>query len=101
MVMRRLLLYQRAADHDGRFHAVTPESSGWRYVGFEVYRLRPGQLVSQTIPADREACLVLITGRAEIAANGSNLGKLGSRRSPFEGSPWSVYLPPGTQIEIE
>jgi 5-deoxy-glucuronate isomerase len=101
MVMSRLLLHPSAADADGRIHAVTPESAGWRYVGFEVYRLRPGQLVSRTIPADREACLVLITGRAEIAANGANLGKLGSRRSPFEGSPWSVYLPPGTQIEIE
>ncbi len=37
---------------------------------------------------------MLVTGRAEIAATAANLGKLGSRRSPFEGSPWSVYLPP-------
>ena len=99
--MSRLLIHPSAADADGRIHAVTPENAGWRYVGFEVYRLGPGQRLSRTIQSDREACLVLITGRAEIAANGANLGKLGSRRSPFEGSPWSVYLPPGTRLDLE
>ena len=28
---------------DGRMVNVTPESAGWRHVGFEVYRLRAGQ----------------------------------------------------------
>ncbi len=99
--MSRLLIHPSPADADGRIHAVTPDSAGWRYVGFEVYRLSPGQRLSRTIPEGREACLVLVSGRAEIAANGAKLGKLGSRRSPFDGSPWSVYLPPGTAVEIE
>jgi 5-deoxy-glucuronate isomerase len=98
--MSKLLVHPSAPDSDGCIHRITPASAGWRYVGFEVFRLDAGQHIAQTVPADREACLVLVSGRAEIAANGSRLGKLGNRRSPFEGNPWSVYLPPATRIDI-
>ena len=41
--MPNLLVKPGCADQDGRVHAVTPASAGWTYVGFEVYRLRPGR----------------------------------------------------------
>jgi 5-deoxy-glucuronate isomerase len=99
--MSRLLIHPRPPDREGRIHHITPQSAGWRYVGFEVFRLSTGQRVALTVPVGREACLVIVSGRAVIAANGATLGKLGSRRSPFEGSPWSVYLPPSTALDIE
>jgi 5-deoxy-glucuronate isomerase len=98
--MSGLLIHPQSPDAEGRIHAVTPESAGWRYVGFEVFRLSGGQPLALTIPSDREACLVLIEGRAEIIAGGANLGRLGGRRSPFDGSPWSVYLPPATALDV-
>jgi 5-deoxy-glucuronate isomerase len=97
--MSRLLIHPSAPDSEGRIHRITPESAGWRYVGFEVFRLSAGQRLAQTVPAGREACLVLVSGRAEITADGQSLGVLGGRQSPFSESPWSVYLPPRTRIE--
>jgi 5-deoxy-glucuronate isomerase len=97
--MSHLLLHPSAPDAEGRIHRITPESAGWRYVGFEVFRLSAGQRLAQTVPEGREACLVLVGGRAEIIADGNSLGVLGGRQSPFSESPWSVYLPPQTRIE--
>jgi 5-deoxy-glucuronate isomerase len=98
--MSKLLIHPSAPDDEGRIHRITPESAGWRYVGFELFRLAAGQSLALTLPEGREACLVIVTGRAEVSANDGRLGKLGARRSPFEGSPWSVYVPPRTRLEI-
>jgi 5-deoxy-glucuronate isomerase len=87
------LLVKPAAGH-GRIHRVTPDSAGWTYVGFEVYRLAPGEAVSGGTD-DREACLVLVSGKARVEAGGEDFGKIGGRMSPFEGKPWSVYAPAG------
>lgn len=98
--MSKLLIHPRPPDADGRIHVITPESARWRYVGFEVHQLAAGGHRSLAIPAGREACLVIVTGCAEIVANGVDLGRLGGRRTPFEACPWSVYLPPGSRVEI-
>ena len=98
--MSRLLVRPQAPDASGRIHAVTPESAGWRYVGFEVWRLGAGQRLAFTVPEGREACLVVVSGVVEAAAGGADLGRLGGRASPFEGSPWSIYLPPATQMAL-
>lgn len=98
--MSRLLIHPHERDPEGRIHAITPESAGWRYVGLEVRQLPAGHQGSLTVPAGREACLVFISGRAEVIGNGVNLGRLGGRRTPFEAKPWSVYLPPDSQVEI-
>ena len=84
----------RAEKTVGRVHHVTPESAGWSYVGFDLYRLTPGQRAEGDL-ADREACLVMISGRAAISAGGESFGAIGERRNPFEGKPWSVYAPAG------
>jgi 5-deoxy-glucuronate isomerase len=73
-------------------HAITPASAGWSYVGFEVFDLAPGQVLAQDT-AGREACLVLLSGRAGVGAGGQDFGTIGARMSPFEGPPWSVYVP--------
>ncbi|MGH6918346.1 MAG: 5-deoxy-glucuronate isomerase, partial [Geminicoccaceae bacterium] len=91
--MADLLLKNHAPDARGLVHRVTPESAGWGHVGFELYRLRPGQRL-EAATGEREACLVLVGGKARIRADGRDFGEIGERRGPFEGKkPASVYVP--------
>ncbi len=90
--MADLLVRPQAPDADGMVHRITPESAGWSYVGFEVYDLKPGQTL-QRPTGGTEICLVLVSGRATMQAGGEDFGTLGGRASPFEGSPWSLYVP--------
>jgi 5-deoxy-glucuronate isomerase len=83
----------------GRIVDVTPQSAGWTYVGFELHRLMPGETVSAET-GGREACLVFVSGKGTVEADGRNLGQLGERMSPFEGKPWSVYVPQGTHWHV-
>ena len=84
----------KSSGTQGRIHHIPPERAGWTYVGFDVYRLRPGETVSSETD-EREICLVLVEGRAQIAAGGEDFGEIGERLSPFAGPPWSVYAPAG------
>src|SRR5690606_40389998 len=63
--MADLLLKNHAPDGSGLVHRVTPASAGWDYVGFELYRLAPGQGVEAST-GEREVCLVLVGGKARI-----------------------------------
>ena len=80
----------------GRTIHVTPASAGWTYVGFDLCRLRPGES-ARGATNDREVCLVLISGRAAVGAEGQYYGFIGERMNPFEGKPWSVYVPAGSE----
>ena len=59
--MSTLLVKSGPPDADGRLLAVTPESAGWRYVGFDVYRLAPGARIERST-SDRETCAVVLSG---------------------------------------
>jgi 5-deoxy-glucuronate isomerase len=73
-------------------HKVTPASAGWTYVGFELVDLAPGQSLARPT-GDMEVCLVLVGGRARITGAGTDFGVVGGRDNPFDGLPWSVYVP--------
>ena len=90
--MPNLLVRPTAPDRDGRIHAISPASAGWTYVGFEVFRLASGQALRQAT-GDREACLVMLAGRARVSAGPEDFGVIGGRASPFEPDPWSFYVP--------
>jgi 5-deoxy-glucuronate isomerase len=83
----------------GLVHHVTPENAGWTYVGFDLHKLAPGGRADGGV-ADRETCLVLVSGRAEVSAGGEDFGVIGDRKSPFEGKPWSVYAPAGARWRV-
>src|SRR5271166_5935025 len=97
MAQSKLLVH---AAPDGLGHRVTPESAGWRYVGFETRALKAGAR-STLDTGDREVCVVILGGKARVTANGFDSGTIGERRSVFEGLPWSVYLPPGAAATLE
>ena len=83
-----------AEGRSGLVSHVTPESAGWTYVGFDLHELKPGQTASANT-GDREVCLVFVTGKGK--ACGRRQGARHARRtqSPFDGRPWSVYVPAG------
>jgi 5-deoxy-glucuronate isomerase len=89
----------RPAGASGRIVHVTPESAGWTYVGFDLYRLAAGERVGAETGV-REVCLVLVSGRARVSAGGQDFGAIGERTSPFEGKPWSVYAPAGADWSV-
>ena len=90
--MSNLLVRSESPDADGRVLAITPESAGWRYVGFEVYRLVPGKRLERDAP-DRETCIVVLSGRVALGAGGREWR--GGRESVFDGPPTALYVPPG------
>jgi 5-deoxy-glucuronate isomerase len=67
----------------GKVHETTPQSAGWRYVGFALYRLRAGETAAEAT-GDREVILVMVEGRAAITAAGQDWGTLGSRMSVLD-----------------
>ena len=79
---------------------VTPESAGWRHVGFEVKRLLPGERILVCKP-DREMCLVVLSGMVSVTAGEQQWHEIGKRSSVFdEHSPYAVYIPPRLQVDV-
>src|SRR5260370_5425030 len=99
MAQSNLLIHpSRAADGVG--HRVTPQSAGWRYVGFETRTLNRGAK-SELETAGNEGCIVLLSGKARGTADEFDSRTIGERASMFEGLPWSGYLPPHAPATIE
>ena len=90
--MSKLLQRPLLSHPQGQIHSITPESAGWKYVGFEVYVLEAGQTLNYQTN-NEEHCLVLVSGKAKISVGRIDFGELGERNSPFESLPWSVYVP--------
>jgi len=85
----------------GKVHDITPESAGWGYVGFSLYRLAPGESAAEAT-GEREAILVLVEGKARIAAGGEDFGEMGARMSVFERTkPHCVYVPNASEWRAE
>ncbi len=79
---------------------VTPASAGWRYVGFEAWRLVAGEEVAWK-DAGRECCVVILSGLARIQAGDFDSGAIGGRASVFEdAAPHAVYLPNGQAMTL-
>src|SRR5215217_8444380 len=74
---------------------VTPESAGWRYVGFEV--VNPPHSGNT---GERELCLVVVEGVCDVRSMYGDWLQLGGRATPFEGRPDAAYLPPGADFEL-
>jgi 5-deoxy-glucuronate isomerase len=83
----------------GRVSHITPASAGWTYVGFALHRLKPGETAAAAT-GDREVCLVFVTGKGRAKAGLEDFGLLGERMSPFEGKPWSLYVPQGSDWSV-
>ena len=95
-----LLVRPHAPDDDGTLLDITPESAGWKYVGFRIVRLTAGARYNH-VEDGREACLVILTGTVSVDAGGEHFGDIGGRESVFDGAATSVYVPAGHRYTIE
>jgi 5-deoxy-glucuronate isomerase len=89
-------LLRRPRGATGKVHDITPVTAGWRYVGFGLYRLVPGETVAEPT-GDTEVILVLVEGKARVGAGAEDFGQLGQRMDVFEATPpHAVYVPAGS-----
>ncbi len=95
----RLLVRPDLSANALQVHRITPESAGWRYVGFEVFDLAPRQTLARALP-DREQCLVLLSGSASVRVATEDYGAIGARQNPFTGKPFAVYVPPRAEVRL-
>jgi 5-deoxy-glucuronate isomerase len=98
--MAELLVASKTPEENGSVVKVTPESAGWDYVGFEVFRLEAGQTLEHQT-GDQEVCLVLLSGRCRVSTDKDEWKDIGERTTVFDGAPWAVYLPPQTPYRVE
>ena len=75
--------------------SITPASAGWSYVGFEVCRLRSGEVIERPMEG-RELCVVVLGGTVDVGG----WRDVGSRAGVFDGTPDAAYLPPGDPVVI-
>lgn len=96
-------LLRKPVSLSGKVHDITPQSAGWGYVGFGLYRLAAGEVASElTGPkaGGREALLVMVEGKAFLSAGGVDYGLLGERMDLFEKTPpHCLYVPAGSHWE--
>lgn len=88
------LLYKPTSG-TGDVLCVSQEMAGWETVSLRLIRLERDQRYSISLPGE-ELALVMLGGRASIAAGGYEWSSLGGRESVFSGMPHTLYLPVGT-----
>jgi 5-deoxy-glucuronate isomerase len=87
-------------DAGGAVLDITPQNAGWSYVGFKVIVLEPGE-EARGGEAGREACLVVLSGRCDVAVAGQRFENIGRRMSVFEDvAPAAIYAPAGKSYVI-
>ena len=52
-------LLRKPVATSGKVHDITPQSADWGYVGFGLYRLKPGETAAENT-GDTEVILVLV-----------------------------------------
>lgn len=89
-------LLRKPTGTHGKVHAITLQDAGWTYVGFDLHRLRAGDVVSDQTGIN-EVILVMVEGRAAMNGAGQDWGVLGDRMDVFEKTPpHCLYLPNGS-----
>ncbi|MGQ0287449.1 5-deoxy-glucuronate isomerase [Pasteurellaceae bacterium 22721_9_1] len=85
---------------NGLVQKVTPQNANWEYVGFEMYHLEKGQVLTLDTE-DTEACLVLVSGYATVQVKETIFDNIGNRSTPFERiPPYSVYVPHHQDVKV-
>lgn len=86
-------LLRRPFGTHGKVHQITPQTAGWRHVGFSLYHLRAGQTAAEATGGN-EVILVMVEGKARLHAAGQDWGVLGERMAVFEKTPpHCLYVP--------
>ncbi len=76
---------------------VTPESAGWKYLGFKVMTLHGGETYREETEGN-EAALVPLKGNATVGVSGKEFTLI--RGNVFEGASNILYVPPRKSITV-
>ncbi len=80
---------------------VTPQSAGWKFVGFAAYRLEADEEVTPKTKASDEICIVVLSGTVSVTSESGIWREIGGRASVFEQrAPYAVYLPRGNGVSV-
>lgn len=94
------LLRRPESGENGRYQHITPENAGWHYVGFAAYDLQQGETL-ELAGSDKELCLVLLSGRADVKTSNAEFSDIGERMNIFEDkAPHAVYVKNGEDIVV-
>ena len=89
--MSNLLL--KGTEKFGKVFDITPESAGWDFVGFKLFKLKKGEVFGENTET-KEVILVFVEGRGSVMAGELDFGEIGERLSVFEKlPPHSIYIP--------
>lgn len=81
-------------------HDITPESANWEHVGFSLYDLMKEEELTLH-KENRELCLVVLSGTADISVFANTWKNVGDRGSVFENkAPGVVYIPINEEVKI-
>ncbi len=91
----------------GKTHNITIEnartalSPDWNYVGFGLYKLKPGEKAAEATLSN-EVILVLVEGKARLHAAAQDFGEMGARMDVFAKTPPAcLYVPGGSDWQAE
>jgi len=87
-----------AEGHSGQLLTLPRSEAGWEWMSFFVRRLQPGASYSATT-GNEEAAYVLLGGICH-ADWGSGSRTIGSRKTVFDGLPYTLYLPSGHAVKF-
>lgn len=94
------LLRRPESGANGRYQHITPENANWQYVGFEAYDLKPGEAINLAA-SDKELCLVLLSGKADVKTSSAEFSDIGERMTVFEDkAPHAVYVKNGEDVTL-
>jgi 5-deoxy-glucuronate isomerase len=92
---------QKIPDEQGNVMTISPESAGWDYVGFQVFKLKEGQQLRQNT-GEYEVCVVFLSGIGDVATSQAGWKQVGRRMNVFEKiPPYAVYVPAADYFEIQ
>jgi 5-deoxy-glucuronate isomerase len=100
MMSKLIVAPASTPDHEGSLMQITPESAGWKSVGFQVIRLANGQSFHRDT-GELEFCLVLLSGKVDVKTRTQVWQGIGQRMNVFERiPPYSVYIPNEDRFEV-
>jgi 5-deoxy-glucuronate isomerase len=96
------LLRRPAADalDPGLILSITPQDAGWTYISFQARRLAAGARWSFST-RQNELALVNLSGRYTVRSSRGEWRGIGGRANVFKGAAHALYLPRGTEFEVE
>ncbi|MFO1303260.1 MAG: 5-deoxy-glucuronate isomerase [Burkholderiales bacterium] len=84
--------------------SVTPQSAGWKYVGFSAHRLAAGESLAKDTGSN-EVCVVVLRGvvtvNCAVTGQGTTWRDIGHRQSVFDDeAPYAVYAPANAHVTV-